>query len=171
VVSLLLRVTTHSSPAPASKSASLLGRARPLIAARLASACITLVIPLVLARMMLQAEYGTYKLLFLVSMTAAAILPCGVAQSLYFFVPRAHEPRVYLGQTLAFMLVTGLLGGVVLALGGGWLSSALSTPALAEHRYELAAYVALLVAASPLEVSITTLRWCCPRSRAWGCTA
>ena len=62
--------------------------------ARLASAALTLFIPLVLARMMPQADYGTYKLLFLVSMTATAVLPLGVAQSLYFFVPRAREPRV-----------------------------------------------------------------------------
>jgi O-antigen/teichoic acid export membrane protein len=124
--------------------------------ARLASACVTLVIPLVLARMMPQAEYGTYKLLFLVSVTAGSILPCGVPQSLYFFVPRAQEPRIYIGQTLVFMLAMGALGALALWLSGPALASALSTPALADHRRELALYTGLLVAALPLEVSLTS---------------
>jgi O-antigen/teichoic acid export membrane protein len=139
-----------------SRSTSLLGRAGPLIAARLVSACITLVIPLVLARVMPQAEYGTYKLLFLVSVTTAAILPCGVAQSLYFFVPRTKEPRVYFGQTLTFMLAAGATGALVLWTSGPWLASALSTPQLAEHRLELALYTGLVVSAFPLEASITS---------------
>lgn len=138
------------------QSPSLLTRAGPLIAARLVSACITLFIPLVLARMMPQAEYGTYKLLFLLAATAAHILPCGVSQSLYFFVPRAPEPRVYFAQTLAFMVGAGALGALALAASGPLLATALSTPALAEHRLELAAYTGLLVAALPLEVSITS---------------
>ena len=136
--------------------ASLLTRAGPLIAARLVSGCITVVIPLVLARMMPQAEYGTYKLLFLVAATGAAILPCGVTQSLYFFVPRAKEPRVYFAQTLAFMLGAGAVGGLALWTSGPLLASVLSTPALAEHRLEFAAYTGLLVAALPLEVSLTS---------------
>ncbi len=135
---------------------SLLARASPLIAARLVSACITVFIPLVLARMLPQAEYGTYKLLFLVAATAAAILPCGVTQSLYFFVPRSKEPGVYFAQTLGFMLGAGALGALLLAISGSFLAGALSTPALEEHRLELALYAGLLVAALPLEVSITS---------------
>jgi len=135
---------------------SLLGRAGPLIAARLTSACITLFIPLVLARMMPQAEYGTYKLLFLVSMTASAVLPLGVTQSLYFFVPRAREPRVFFGQTLVFMLFSGAIGGLALFLGAPLLARALSTPGLVDHRAELALFTGLVVAAAPLETSITS---------------
>ena len=135
---------------------SLLTRAGPLIAARLVSACITLFIPLVLARMLPQAEYGTYKLIFLVAATAAHVLPFGVTQSLYFFVPRAREPRVYFAQTLAFMLAAGAVGALALAASGSALATALSTPALAEHRIELALYAGLVVAALPLEVSITS---------------
>jgi len=139
------------------ETTSLLGRAGPLIAARLVSACVTLCIPLVLARMMPQAEYGTYKLLFLVSLTAASVLPLGVTQSLYFFVPRAKEPRVYFGQTLAFMLASGVTGAIALWALGPALAAALSTPGLLEHRLALAAYTGLVVAAFPLETSITSL--------------
>ena len=135
---------------------SLLRRARPLIAARLLSGVVTLSIPLVLARMLPLAEYGTYKQLFLVSLTASAILPFGVTQSLYFFVPRTPAPRVYFGQTLAFLAAAGALGGAAVYAAGPLLASALSNPALAAHAGELAAYTALVVAASPLETSITS---------------
>ena len=141
---------------PVPTPTSLFGRAGPLIAARLASACLTLAIPLVLARTMPQAEYGTYKLIFLLALTAASILPCGITQSLYFFVPRAKEPRAYFGQTLGFMLVAGALGGLAFWASGPALASALSTPGLLAHRFELAIYCGLLVAASPLETSITS---------------
>jgi O-antigen/teichoic acid export membrane protein len=134
---------------------SILGRAGPLIAARLAAAVLSLSIPLVLARVMAFTEYGTYKQLFLVSTTAAAILPLGMAQSLYFFVPRAPSARPVLGQTLAFVLVTGALGAAVLWAAGPWIARALSNPGLLEHRQELALFTGLVVAASPLEVSMT----------------
>jgi O-antigen/teichoic acid export membrane protein len=136
-------------------SISSLRRARPLIAARLVSACVTLSIPLVLARMLPLAEYGTYKQLFLLSLTASAILPLGVTQSLYFFVPRSRQPRVYLGQTLLFLLAAGSLGALVMGLAGPALAAALSNPRLADHALELAIYTGLVVAASPLETSIT----------------
>src|SRR5919205_722320 len=104
----------------APRLSSLLGRAGPLIAARLASGVITLSIPLVLARTMAIAEYGTYKQLFLLSFTASSILPFGVSQSLYFFVPRSSEPRAWFGQTLAFLTAAGALGGAALWLAGPW---------------------------------------------------
>jgi O-antigen/teichoic acid export membrane protein len=102
------------------------------------------------------AEYGTYKLLFLVALTSGAVLPLGVAQSLYFFVPRAEAPRVWLGQTFAFVLAMGAVGGAALWAAGPELARALSTPGLLEHRGELALYTAFLVAASPLETAITS---------------
>lgn len=137
-------------------TSSLFGRAGPLIAARLASACLTLVIPLALARLLSQDEYGTYKLLFLVAATSAAVLPFGVAQSLYFFVPRSAAPHLVLRQTLALLLAAGALGGAALWAAGPALASALSTPALAGLRLELAAYTVLAVAGAPLEAFVTS---------------
>ncbi len=137
-------------------TSSILGRASPLIAARLAAAALSLSIPLVLARTMGFAEYGTYKQLFLVSVAAASVLPLGMAQSLYFFVPRAKEQRPVLGQTLAFLLGAGALGAAATWSAGPWVSRALSNPELLDYRLELALFIGLVVAASPLEVSLTT---------------
>ena len=65
------------------RSRSALGRATPLIAARLVSATISLSVPLVLARTMAIENYGTYKQLLLVFMSVAAVIPLGLPQSLY----------------------------------------------------------------------------------------
>jgi O-antigen/teichoic acid export membrane protein len=138
------------------RTSSLFGRAGPLIAARLVSAVITLVIPLVLARVMPIAEYGTYKQLFLLSFTAAHVLPLGMSQSLYYFVPRAESPRPWFFQSLTFLALAGALGAALFWFGGPWIARALSNPALLDHRGELALYSALFVAAAPLEVSMTS---------------
>ncbi|MFL5262075.1 MAG: lipopolysaccharide biosynthesis protein [Anaeromyxobacteraceae bacterium] len=138
------------------KSKTLLGRAGPLIAARLVSGLVTLSIPLVLARTMPIAEYGTYKQLFLLSFTASAILPFGVSQSLYFFVPRSTAPRAWFAQTLAFLAVAGAVGAGALWAAGPFLATALSNPGLRAHAGELALYTGLFVAAAPLEISMTS---------------
>ena len=91
-----------AAPARAEPGARGWGRAGPLVLARLASALLTVSIPLVLARQLDAADYGTYKQLFLVFQVLTLLLPFGMAQSLYFFLPR--EPgaaRAYLGQALA----------------------------------------------------------------------
>jgi O-antigen/teichoic acid export membrane protein len=138
------------------KSKTLLGRAGPLIAARLVSGLVTLSIPLVLARTMPIVEYGTYKQLFLLSFTAAAIVPFGVSQSLYFFVPRSTAPRAWFAQTLTFLAVAGTFGGLALWAAGPWIASALSNPGLLAHAGELALYTGLFVAGAPLEISMTS---------------
>lgn len=133
-----------------------LGKAGPLVAARFVSACITVSIPLVLARVMDLAEYGAYKQLFLVSQTLYFVLPFGVAQSLYFFIPRAEQRRPWFGQTLLFLLGAGTLAAVILYRFAPQLSGWLNSPALFEHRVLLALYCGSSMAGYPLELSMTS---------------
>lgn len=126
------------------------------MAARFVSACLTVSIPLVLARALELAEFGTYKQLFLIAQTLYYVLPFGVAQSLYFFIPRAEQHRPYFGQTLLFLAGAGLLAGGGLYALGPPLAEALGNPALLPHRLELAAYTALAIGAFPLELSLTS---------------
>ena len=80
-------------------SPSFLRRAGPLVLARFASAVVTTVVPLVLARAMPIGEYGTYKQLFLVGTTLTAIFTFGLPQSLYYFMPRTDRPRPFVVHT------------------------------------------------------------------------
>jgi O-antigen/teichoic acid export membrane protein len=135
---------------------SLLRQATPLIAARLFTALLTLSIPLVLARVLPLAEYGTYKQLFLVALTLSLVLPLGVSQSLYYFVPRSAAPRLWFGQTLVFLAAAGALAASLLYLALPPLAAAWDNPALLDHRATLALFTGLTVAASPLELSMTS---------------
>ena len=96
------------------RSGSLLARARPLLVARLAGAVLTLAVPMVLARVLVPASYGTFKQAWLLTQTLALVLPMGMTVSLYYFVPREPESRdSHIAQTLWFHLA---LGGVAAAL-------------------------------------------------------
>ena len=98
---------------------SILRRAGPLMLARLGVAAFTFAIPLVLARVLLPASYGTFKQAWLLSNTLFLVLPLGLNQSLVYFVPR-HPEKKRLWESHALLLTT-LLGvlaaGLLLALG------------------------------------------------------
>ncbi|MCE9673704.1 spore coat polysaccharide flippase ExoM [Myxococcus stipitatus] len=138
-----------------SSGGSFLGRAGPLVLARLFTAGLTLSIPLVLARVLRLDEYGTYYQLFLIATTLYYVLPFGVVQSLYYFLPRAAQKRPYLGQTLLFMSAAGVVGAAIVWGLLGPLAAWFSNPALLEYRAPLALYTAFLLGSFPLEVSLT----------------
>ena len=141
---------------PPAAPGSFLGKAGPLVLARLFTAGLTLSIPLVLARVLSLEEYGTYYQLFLIATTLYYVLPFGVVQSLYYFLPRAEAKRPYLGQTLLFMAAAGVVGAVGVALALEPVAAWFSNPALLAFRLPLALYTGLLIGAMPLEVSLTS---------------
>ena len=107
-------------------------------------------------RVLSLAEYGTYYQLFLIATTLYYVLPFGVVQSLYYFLPRAEEKRPWLGQTLLFMSAAGVVAaGLVWALLGP-VARHFDNPALLEHRGTLALYTAFLLGSFPLEISLTS---------------
>lgn len=142
-------------PSAKAPSGSLFARARPLVLARAASAGLSFAIPLVLARSFAQDDYGTYKLLFLISAVLYHILPMGMAQSLYYFLPRAKFRRPFLFQTLLYLLGAGtvaMLGIVGLKEQIGlWVNNA----AVAEYALWLGVYTLGLIGAFPLEIVLT----------------
>ena len=145
-----------AAPARAEPGTRSWGRAGPLVLARLGSAVLTVSIPLVLARQLDAADYGTYKQLFLVFQVLTLLLPFGMAQSLYFFLPREPgDARAYLGQALAW------LTGVALASILAWLWTAdgvarqFNNPAIADYRWELALLCGGTLVGSPLETWFT----------------
>ncbi|WP_375773136.1 oligosaccharide flippase family protein [Archangium gephyra] len=140
----------------AAPASSFLGKAGPLVLARLFTAGLTLSIPLVLARVLSLEEYGTYYQLFLIATTLYYVLPFGVVQSLYFFVPRAEEKRPWLGQTLLYMSGAGLVAAALVFGLMGPVARHFDNPALLEHRATLSAYTALLLGSFPLEISLTS---------------
>lgn len=133
---------------------SILTRARPLLAARLASAALSLAVPMVLARVLLPASYGTFKQGYLVTVTLVTILPMGLTQSLYYFVPREPAHRdLFIAQTLLAHLVLGALAAGILVAGAPLLAAHFSNPALRAHAGWFAALAGLTIAGAPLDVA------------------
>lgn len=133
----------------------ILRRARGLVLARLIAAGMTFFIPLVLARSLSLAEYGTYKQLVLIAQTLYWVLPFGIAQSLFFFLPRAHTSRVFLGQTLLCLAGAGALAAAFIGAALPSLSLLFDNPALAAHRPWLMLYALGLIGGYPLEGALT----------------
>lgn len=137
---------------------SLWRSAGPLVAGRAFSALVGFALPAVLARVLDRGEFGTYKQLYLVANLALYSLQFGLAQSLFYFVPRSADPserRAFIGQT---QLLLGLAGAAV-ALGlvamAPLLAQTFSNPALAELSLPLALLAGALLASSPMEVALT----------------
>jgi O-antigen/teichoic acid export membrane protein len=139
----------------------LLRQAAPLMMGRGASAVITLAIPMVLARLLRPAEFGLYKQAFLVTGTATLLLQMGLAQSLYYFLPRARargERLRYLQSTVALLAVLAVAGGLALGSAGSLLERGLHSPELRGLAPWLGAYCGFMVLGTPLEITFIAHR-------------
>src|SRR5712671_4070734 len=87
--------------------------------ARLAIAVVTFGTPLVLARILVPASYGTFKLAWLWCTTLGVVLPMGLTPSLIYFVPREPERRGYfIAHALLVTTALGLCAGTLLYFFG-----------------------------------------------------
>jgi len=135
-------------------ASSILARARPLLLARLAGAGLTFAVPLVLARVLVPASYGTFKQGWLLSQTLQLVLPLGLTQSLYYFVPRDRASRDrYVAQTLWVTIGVGVLSAVLLLAGGPLVAARFQNPELTRNLPWVAAFTAFTLAGSPLDVA------------------
>ncbi len=133
---------------------SILRRAGPLMLARLGVAAFTFAIPLVLARVLLPASYGTFKQAWLLSNTLCLVLPLGLNQSLVYFVPREPEKkRLWESHALLLTTLLGALAGVLLLVFGPLAASAFHNPELAQVIPLVAAFTAFKLAASSFDLA------------------
>ncbi len=135
-------------------SDSLLTRARPLLVARLAGAILTLAVPMVLARVLVPASYGTFKQAWLLTQTLALVLPMGMTVSLYYFLPREPEARdSHVAQTLWIHLALGAVAAVLLLAGAPLVDRQFHNPELTRALPWVAAFTALQIAGAPLDAA------------------
>ena len=98
---------------PAALLVQLKRRALTLGSAHTYDYALQFLLPVVLVRYLSTEDFGHYRLLWLTIMTVAGVASLSLPQSLYFFLPRSEPPvrRLYVHQTLLYMLGVGLLGG------------------------------------------------------------
>src|SRR5688572_30521694 len=81
----------------------------PIVIGRSIGFAAAFAIPIVLSRILDQAEFGTYKQLFLIYATLFGVAQLGMAESLYYFIPRDSTGA---GQHIASALATLAAAGV-----------------------------------------------------------
>ncbi len=82
---------------------------RVLAAGRVPGLVVAFAIPLVLARVFDQTEFGTYKQLFLIYATLFGLAQLGMAESLYYFVPLSPaQAGRHVANALVSLVTIGL---------------------------------------------------------------
>lgn len=121
------------------------------MAARLGVAAISFAIPMVLARVLIPAAYGTFKQAWLLSNTLFYVLPFGLTPSLVYFVPREPEKkRFFIAHVLGLTTLLGLVAGVALQLLSPVVASGF-------HNEQLGHYMPLVAAFTFFRMTGTSL--------------
>jgi len=124
-----------------------------LMCGRMMSFAATFFIPVVLARVFNQAEFGTYKQLFLIQSTICLVAQCGMATSLYYFLPKSPEDGGrFVANSLLFLSAVGGAAWAALAWSAPVISRWMNNPRLAEYLAWIGLYLCLMMAGSAFEM-------------------
>lgn len=114
------------------------------------------VVPMVLARIFGQDEFGTYKQLFLIYSTLYCVAQLGMSEGLFYFLPASPQQGGRYARNA--MLTLAAAGACCLALlwsvrdaAARWFNNA----ALAEYLPLIGAYLLTMLASSVLEIVMT----------------
>lgn len=126
-----------------------------LMGGRLIGFAATFAVPIVLVRVFEPEVFGTYKQLFLIFTTLFCLAQMGMAESLYYFLPRrpAESGRL-LVNSLAVLGLSGAVAAAALTLGADRIAGWLSNPALARHLPLLGVFLLLMLVAAALEIGL-----------------
>ena len=128
-----------------------------LMCGRILSFAATFFIPVVLVRVFNQAEFGTYKQLFLIQSTLYLVAQCGMATSLYYFLPRTPQMAGrYIANSILFLGGVGLAACVILTAAAPSIARWMNNPNLSQYLFWIGIYLFLMTLASALEMVLIT---------------
>lgn len=105
--------------------ASILHQGIALSVARYVEQVIALLTPIILVRTIGVTAFGQYRLFWLLVTTVAMVFPLGLPRSLLFFFVRLDSEgrRLYVGQTVLFLLATTAVAALLILVVGDALPS------------------------------------------------
>ena len=113
-------------------------------------------IPMVLARVFDQDDFGTYKQLFLIYGTLFGISQLGMAESLYYFLPvQARKGGGYIFNTLMVLLSVGIASALLLWITQAYVAKLLNNPDLIGYIPWIGVYLLFMLLAVVLEIVMT----------------
>src|SRR5262245_27609300 len=131
---------------------SIFGPAALLMGGRTLGFAAAFAIPVVLARLFVPADFGTYKQLFLIAGTLYCVGQLGMSESLLYFLPLdpARAARYALNSLLA-LVAGGFACFFGLVIWGGDIAGLLGNLDLAHHTTALGVYLLLMLTSAGLE--------------------
>jgi O-antigen/teichoic acid export membrane protein len=116
----------------------------------------TFIVPVVLARVFDQAEFGTYKQLFLIYSTLYCIAQIGMSEGLFYFLPAAqqHGGHYAYNAMLALAAAGGVCWTLLWALQTG-IAGWFNNPELVGRLPLIGAYLLMTLVAATLEIVMT----------------
>lgn len=155
-------VTASAATSAVPPAGSLQRRAFSLGIARGLDYGVQLLLPIVLVRYLDTAEFGQYRLLWLLAGTTAAFATLAMPSSLFYFLPRSDgaTQRLYVNQTLLFLTGAGLVAACVVAPWNPWLPESMDV--LAQYGVLVPAFLSLWIVAALLDALPTAderVRW------------
>ena len=108
-------------------------------------------LPVLLVRCLDAHTFGEYRLLWLAVGTVMALAPFTMPGALYYFLPRsdAETRRLYVHQTIGFLVVTGLAAAFIVSPLNPWLPATVEP--LMKYGALVPAFIALWVVAYLLD--------------------
>jgi O-antigen/teichoic acid export membrane protein len=126
-----------------------------LLAARTVGLAATFFIPVLLARLFDQHDFGTYKQLFLVFASLYTIAQVGMAESLFYFLPLDPKRGGSLtSNALGVLLAAGVVAFAALWIGAGPIARAMGNPELESGLPYIGVFVGLMIASAVLEIDM-----------------
>ena len=129
------------------------GPAFLLVAGRTVGLIATFAIGPLLARLLTLEELGTYRTFFLLYATCFGLAQLGLAESLYYFVPRQPDRAGRYGANAALTLtLSGVLGLGLLWLARTRIADHFSNPDLPRYLLLLGAFLTLMLVTTVFEI-------------------
>ena len=124
-----------------------------LVTGRAVGLVASFAIGIVLARMFAPETFGTYKQFFLIYMTLYGLAQLGMAESLYYFVPRnAARTGRYVCNALIMLGGAGLVSMLGLWAWRTQIAARLSNPELADYMVLLGLFLTFTLMSTVLEI-------------------
>ena len=151
-------LTDINRPRPLPDASRVLSGVKPtalLMSGRMVAFAATFFVPVVLARILSQAEFGTYKQLFLIYGTLYYVAQLGMAESLFYFLPSAsRQGGRYVANAMLWLGAIGLGCFLVLDAAAPAVAAWLNNPALTSHIGSIGTFLWLMLASSVLEIAM-----------------
>ena len=129
------------------------GPAFLLVAGRTAGLIATFAIGPLLARLLTLEELGTYRTFFLLYATCFGLAQLGIAESLYYFVPRAPQLAGRYGANAALTLIASGLGCLALLWAARTrIADHFGNPELPGHLLWLGLFLTLMLVTTVFEI-------------------